>query len=305
MLIIHSPPAPKPKTPKKKTTASPHKESPPPEPLEPETVDPDVPASTEEPLPPNPHPQSPPSVSYPHWISEPAELWIWKMPEGEYHPRGSVTAQIVQRPSDPRYVHHLAIFDSDGGESLIHPVSSDMSQRFSHTVLSFGWNHVNSETGLNESFLLRLVDEETLDRFVQQFSGALWETSFQLPWTKLKADEQEYILSSNADEDVVMADPETDEEEEEAIADELDPDNGMCSGLLAMCTADVLSQSPAKTRRKMRSWTRMACPHLSHRESVTPSSPSATRATAHTSSGEARLAYSATPTARRSSITLL
>jgi hypothetical protein len=157
-------------------------------------------------------------------VSEPADLYIWDMDMEQYVEEGLVTTQVVHRPEDPPFCFHIALIGGDQTLRALHVVSSDMNQRFSHNMLSFTWNHAEPG-GDVQAYCVRFRDEEALERFLNAYMRAGWEALNQMPFEKAKSDEQAYVMSSNT-EDVDMAAPEDDDEEELSVAEDLDPENG-------------------------------------------------------------------------------
>jgi hypothetical protein len=159
-------------------------------------------------------------------------LYVWNINMETYVDDNSVTAQIVHRPEDPEFTFHIALINvSDGSLRLLNTISSDMNQRFSQKMNSFTWNYPDGQGGIS-SFCIRFEDDEALMRFVNAFAQAGWETLHQASFAKVKEDEQAYVMSS-ATEDVEMADPEDDDEDEADVLHELDPENGQCFRCLA------------------------------------------------------------------------
>jgi len=149
-------------------------------------------------------------------ISKDAQLFFWKKKEENFEPEGDVTANIVQRKGSD-FEYWLTASNNEG-QLLAHKISSEMNQRWSSRTQSLTWNHI-SDNNLQSSWLFRFVEEEAYGQFLSAFTQALWEGLHQTSWSKMKADEQAYVMSSN--EDIEMQDV---EEEEEEVLSELDPD---------------------------------------------------------------------------------
>ncbi|GLB33876.1 putative VID27-domain-containing protein [Lyophyllum shimeji] len=151
-------------------------------------------------------------------ISHEAELYLWDGLNEDFINQGIVMAGVMRQASSP-YQYWLTA-SNKSGILLAHKISPDMNQRFSHKMHSLTWNH-QGDDGSQNSWLFRFAEEHFGD-FLQKFSECLWETLHQMPWSKLKVDEQNYAISAN--EDVEMLDVEDDEDEEEEVESELDPD---------------------------------------------------------------------------------
>ncbi|KAI9508944.1 VID27 cytoplasmic protein-domain-containing protein [Russula earlei] len=149
-------------------------------------------------------------------IKEEAELFLWDRDEGYFVREAAVSARIVQRKG--------AIFSffltatSQEGQVLAHRVSSQMMQRWSPATWSLTWNNIN-ESGSQTSWCLRFESQESFQDFQAEFTKRAWESLNQTSWDKVKADDRAYVINANV-EDVEMA-VETDEDEEDAVLDEL------------------------------------------------------------------------------------
>jgi hypothetical protein len=159
-------------------------------------------------------------------IRKEAILYLWDKVQGQFETQGVFMAAIFRRTDIP-FTYNLA---THNGEYLLlaHDISSDMNPKWTHKMSSITWNHMSADGQWN-SWCLRFSPEdypEICDMFVR----CLWETLHQIPWAKIKEDEQRYVMSSN--EDVEMKDASDEEDEEEEVLDELEVDKGMSACLL-------------------------------------------------------------------------
>ncbi|KAI9467015.1 VID27 cytoplasmic protein-domain-containing protein [Lactarius psammicola] len=149
-------------------------------------------------------------------VDERAELFLWDRDEGYFVREASVSAKIVQR-TGAKFLFFLTAASQEG-QVLAHRITSQMMQRWSPATWSLTWNNVN-ENGNQSSWCLRFESQETFEDFRAEFTKRAWENLNETSWDKVKADERTYVLSSGV-EDVEMG-VETDEDEEEAVLDEL------------------------------------------------------------------------------------
>ncbi|KAG7449137.1 VID27-domain-containing protein [Guyanagaster necrorhizus] len=157
-------------------------------------------------------------------FSSEAELWLWCPDEvqddgniGMFFNQGIVTAEIIQHKGQYKF---WLTAKTDDDIVLAHEISTDMNHKSSTKMFSLTWNHWDGEE--SSSWLVKFPsDPELYNSFLELFLQALWETKFQSPFSKQKAEDQRYILS--ADEDVVMIDIE--DEDEEEVLSELEPED--------------------------------------------------------------------------------
>jgi hypothetical protein len=165
-------------------------------------------------------------------VDEKAELFLWDRDEGFFVREAAVSAKIVQRKG-VNFSFFLTATSEDG-QVLAHRITSQMMQRWSPATWSLTWNNVN-ESGNQSSWCLRFESHESFEDFRAEFTKRAWEGLNQTSWDKVKVsgklsrcgtrsyysqgDERTYVLNANV-EDVEMA-VETDDEEEEAVLDEL------------------------------------------------------------------------------------
>ncbi|KAF8138516.1 VID27 cytoplasmic protein-domain-containing protein [Boletus edulis] len=128
-------------------------------------------------------------------------------------------AKIIKRTSGD-YNYWIAA-TCDEGDLVMHKIASDMNPRWSQQTHSLTWNY--KMEGAYGSWAFQFATPEGYTRFKAAFTRAAWETLHRVPWTKIKPDEQAYVMSSNS-EDVEMHDGEDEEGDEEEVLSELDPD---------------------------------------------------------------------------------
>ncbi|KAF9453087.1 VID27-domain-containing protein [Macrolepiota fuliginosa MF-IS2] len=163
-------------------------------------------------------PAAPSSPSTEEILTKEALLYLWDTANGQFDSQGVVMARILRR-TDEAFNYWLST-NIDGNMLLAHQISSDMNPKWTHRMLSITWNNLNSD-GSGSSWCLRFATEEDYSAMAGLFVQCLWETLHQVPWNKIKEDEQRYVMSST--EDVEMADV-TEDDEEEEVLDELEVD---------------------------------------------------------------------------------
>lgn len=152
-------------------------------------------------------------------LSYEAELYFWDSDKNEFLHQGIVMARLLQQK---RAYEFWIAATVDEKPVLAHQISPSMNQRFSSKMLSITWNYITEDS--YNSWLFRFNDKEAYDSFFNAFGQCLWQNLNQAPWEKVKADEQDYYISSFHDEDVEMRDVE-DEDDEDEVKGELDPDS--------------------------------------------------------------------------------
>ncbi|KAH9904276.1 VID27 cytoplasmic protein [Xylariomycetidae sp. FL2044] len=141
-----------------------------------------------------------------------AELHFYDFPSGAFVLQDpSVTAQVSD-VGNWNYWLHIA---SKEREWLGMPVVADINPVFNFEFLSFIFNQF-SEDGSAYSWLLRFKDQKTAERFQEGLMRGLWEQLNEVKWSKIKDQEQQYVL--DAFEDLNMED--VPEEEEEGVEEE-------------------------------------------------------------------------------------
>ncbi|KAH9943458.1 VID27 cytoplasmic protein [Epithele typhae] len=158
--------------------------------------------------------------SMPSIFSGVAELHLWDPEQSTYEKEADVVVRIAQNTARGQYYYQLVALDEHQRPLVAQDVTTDMNARLAARVLSFTWNQQDSN-GIGKSWCVRFEEEEPYKEFTAAFARALWEGGNQLPWAKAKFEDQNYVMSSNA-EDVEMRDVEDDEDEEDAVAEELD-----------------------------------------------------------------------------------
>ncbi|KIY74067.1 VID27 cytoplasmic protein [Cylindrobasidium torrendii FP15055 ss-10] len=152
-------------------------------------------------------------------FKSPAELYIWIKPEridgdGSFELQGEFNAQIMQVEGQHKY-WLAALTPEDDRILLAHEINASMNEKWSSQMTSVTWNKVDDNDVDMTSWLFRFPGPEPYNSFLENFTIAAWETKFQTPWSKIKADEKAYVMSSNLDEDYEMGNAEDEEEDEE------------------------------------------------------------------------------------------
>ncbi|KAH7887687.1 VID27 cytoplasmic protein-domain-containing protein [Phlebopus sp. FC_14] len=161
------------------------------------------------------------SASMPIVAQEDAQFFLWDL-DAEGFVSASDVVVIAKIVKDMSTVfNYWLVATSDEGDLVMHHVASDMNPRWAPKTLSLTWN-CNLE-GTYSSWAFQFTSKEAYESFKLAFAQASWETLHQTPWSKIKPDEQVYVMSSTT-EDVEMRDAEDDEEDEEEVLSELDPD---------------------------------------------------------------------------------
>ena len=159
-------------------------------------------------------------------VSKEALLYLWDTPTAQFESQGVFTAIILRRTDAP---FHYCLAAHNGEHLLLaHDFSSDMNPKWTHKMSSITWNN-QSMNGQWNGWCLRFASSEDYSEMCDMFIKCMWETLHQMPWGKIKEDEQRYVMSSN--EDVDMKDV-TEEDEEEEVIDDLEVDKGMFSDSL-------------------------------------------------------------------------
>ncbi|KAG5220695.1 VID27 cytoplasmic protein [Salix suchowensis] len=136
-----------------------------------------------------------PIATYSALLSVPAGLHQWNTDTENFEPWGDAVAR------------------NDGHEP-----------EYSKKIFTVTWNNIDRD-GSQASWVLQFQNLEDFEAFQKLLGQCMWESLNRLPYAKVKSEEQRYIESAN--EDVEMADPEyEDEDDEEEVLDELDPDAG-------------------------------------------------------------------------------
>ncbi|KAJ3559138.1 hypothetical protein NP233_g11340 [Leucocoprinus birnbaumii] len=151
-------------------------------------------------------------------LSKESMLYRWNMDAAEFRSQGVFIASIVRR-TDSAF-HYILVLHNGEHLLLSHDFSSEMNPKWTHKMLSITWNHAGAD-GVWDGWCLRFASEEDYSEMCNAFIKCMWETLHQVPFGKMKEDEQRYVMSSS--EDVEMKDV-SEEDEEDEVADELEID---------------------------------------------------------------------------------
>ncbi|KAN0097408.1 VID27 cytoplasmic domain containing protein [Tylopilus felleus] len=150
-----------------------------------------------------------------------ASFYIWDLEADGFMSAHDefLDAKIVERTS--KDYNYWLTATCDEGDLIMHKIASDMNPRWSQQTHSLTWNY--NVGGTYGSWAFQFTTPEGYEGFKAAFTRAAWEALHRVPWSKIKSDEQAYVMSSNT-EDVEMHDAEDEEGEEEDVLSELDPD---------------------------------------------------------------------------------
>ncbi|TFK55935.1 VID27 cytoplasmic protein [Heliocybe sulcata] len=157
------------------------------------------------------------SSPWPVVVEVEAELYLWNVENEEFDLVDTGVARIVQRAP---YEYYL-VAATPQSQLLTHRIAPEINQRWAKKVQSLTWNAV-SDNGDQSSWCFRFMSEQAYEAFQEVYTRALWETLHHVPWGKIKADEQAYVMSSTYEEDVEMKDVENEDSDEEEVLDELE-----------------------------------------------------------------------------------
>ena len=171
---------------------------------------------------------APPSVSPPQTgdtlAKEIAELHLFDFESGTFVLQDDSVIALVMEIGQWQYWLQIT---GKSKEWLGQRVVADINPVFNFEYLSFIFNHY-TEDGSAYSWLLRFKDQENIERFQEGLMQALWEQLNEVKWSKVKAQERDYVLE--AFNDLTMDDaPEEELEGEEGDAEEVDEDEGQKS----------------------------------------------------------------------------
>ncbi|KAF9534268.1 VID27 cytoplasmic protein [Crepidotus variabilis] len=152
-------------------------------------------------------------------MEEEVELYIWSKEKGEFENDGIFVGRFTEQ-TNADFTYWITA-SNDAGLLLAHKFSPVMNQRFSAKMLSLTWNYFD-DNGVASSWLFKFQTQETYAQAIEIYTQCLWQTLHRIPWGKIKAEEQSYVMAAN--QDVEMPYIEDEEDEEEAVASELDPD---------------------------------------------------------------------------------
>ncbi|KAH7920171.1 VID27-domain-containing protein [Leucogyrophana mollusca] len=161
------------------------------------------------------------SASLPAMTAQEGHLFKWDFDaEGFVNERDDLLViKIVERTNGD--YNYWLMATADDGDVVAHKITSDMNPRWAQKTLSLTWNYNNN--GQHESWACSFQTTEAFVAFKQAFMSCTWEALHRSPFSKVKADEQAYVMSSGA-EDVEMRDVEDEEEDEDEVESELDPE---------------------------------------------------------------------------------
>lgn len=169
-------------------------------------------------------------------VKKEAMLYIWDKSNGQFETQGIFMAAILRRTDVP--FHYCLIAHNWDHILLAHDIGSDMNAKWTHKMTSITWNHLSSDGQWN-SWCLRFASPEDFAEMCNTFVRCSWEALHRTPWTKIKEDEQRYIMSST--EDVEMKDV-SEEDEEDEVLDELGVDKGVFADcFLRVCGIHALA----------------------------------------------------------------
>ncbi|KAF3927140.1 hypothetical protein ABW20_dc0100093 [Dactylellina cionopaga] len=151
------------------------------------------------------------------------ELHLYDMDSGTFILQHSdLTARVFEKGG---WQYCLQI-STPGNSALTQPIIPDISPVFNFDYLSFIFNAYTQENQAF-SYLLRLRDMPSLERFQEGLMRALWEHLNQMSWLKAKEDDRDYIVE--AFQDITMSDASDDdftsEDEGENTEGETDTDS--------------------------------------------------------------------------------
>lgn len=165
-------------------------------------------------------------------IAAVADLYLYDEASGLFmSQQKNAVAEIVEAG---QYTFWMTIQSARNDEEqsrlwLSQRVSEDMNMNFAGESLSAVWNYVTSSDEGNllyYSWLLRFYKRPAYEQFQQGFSTCLWQTLNELPLSRLKPDEKQYLYDAY-EEDVRMPDVDQDDadgaEIDEALGDTINP----------------------------------------------------------------------------------
>ncbi|KXN89646.1 Vacuolar import and degradation protein 27, partial [Leucoagaricus sp. SymC.cos] len=152
-------------------------------------------------------------------IIKEALLFVWNLAHEQFENHGVFMAAILKHTDAP-FRYSLAAHNGDHWH-LAHEITSYMNPKSTQKMWSITWNHAGAD-GVWAGWCLRFANQEDYGEMSAMFVRCQWETLHQVPWEKMKEDEQRYVMSSN--EDVEMKDVSDEETEEEEVLDELEVD---------------------------------------------------------------------------------
>ena len=146
-----------------------------------------------------------------------AELHLFDVESGTFILQDPKVTATVAEIGDWSY--WLQISGKDR-EWLGQPVVADLNPVFNFEYLSFIFNHY-TEDGSAYSWLLRVKDQEVLERIQEGVMQALWEYLNEMKWSKTKEKEKEYVFEAFND---LSMDDVREEDENEQDVEEVEDD---------------------------------------------------------------------------------
>ncbi|KAJ3278536.1 hypothetical protein HK104_002249 [Borealophlyctis nickersoniae] len=177
-----------------------------------------------------------PAVSAPSGeplVEEKAQLYIYDPRIFQFAPIGQAVSVMQILETGP-FQYCLVVIDA-GVPRISQPIDDRMNPHFAHAQASFTWVWIDEATGVPlHTFCLKFASEAELSTFQQAFGRAMYEASHKERFSKVKKDEQQYVVRAFQDADVEMADAgdeeEEWEEEEEEEEDEVEEDEKEAKG---------------------------------------------------------------------------
>lgn len=162
---------------------------------------------------------------------EEVELYHWEEGQQNFFQQGIVEANIAKQGQGFNYF--LCASNDTEGVVLSHRFHPSMNPKYAPKIPSFTWNYYQEGDATSGSWALKFHSEEHYSQFRAMYERCAWEDVNQVSFDKMKEEDRRYILS--ADEDVEMLDADIeDEEDEEEVLSELDPD-GICIAVPSTC----------------------------------------------------------------------
>ncbi|KAJ1569850.1 hypothetical protein HK096_000286 [Nowakowskiella sp. JEL0078] len=129
----------------------------------------------------------------------------------------SVQAALIQTE---KFKFWLLIQEDDNTPYISQPIEQKMNPIFNHEHLSFVWVYFDEETGNPlYSWSLMFEDIGSFNLFKDTFGRCMYETANDELFSKIKQEDQQYILSAYQ-EDVEMSDAQSEEESVEDTEEE-------------------------------------------------------------------------------------
>jgi hypothetical protein len=121
-------------------------------------------------------------------------LSYWDKQAEAFTPRSpDAEAQILQRNA----FEYWLLARIGGQPFLLHRISPSMNQRLSLRMLSLTWNHRDEPAGDVSTWFLRFEDADAYEEYNGWFSKAMFETTNEMAWEKIKVNHSSRRLSNN------------------------------------------------------------------------------------------------------------